>query len=417
MYIGRIARAIRDPVCFDAATAAARGNALYDRFYPYHAELCALSEIRKKPGFGAQFRSGMGGHSLLYLSGVCLDRDAGYPTLRLCEANASAANHGVGISVNSHYRNANWVAAEGRDFVFRGALRAGEPLTRESYERTQHRARAMGVLDGIEFHERQFRNKPRDMARRDYMYEISVATDYAVTFGREIYRAKVPLNRRRTGIIVDYLNALNSLYRDGKREYRWRLLNDNCSHVAHNALAKAGVWAPWPTGEFFVTAAFNFPVPKNEFVALIMQANDRSLDDPYALFADAAARRALLEHDSLPTVPGGLAAAQPAIVENEIYETERLRLIFYESLLWGTYHRHFARIFREPRYFSLSANLAYFAMAYEKARRNLPGSRGSGEMARFMARYEDCLDREINRVARQRAELSQVVNEPAEALL
>lgn len=417
MYIGRIARAIRDPVCFDAAMAAARGNALYDRFYPYHAELCALSEIRKKPGFGAQFRSGMGGHSLLYLSGVCLDRDAGYPTLKLCEANAAAADHGVGISVNSHYRNANWVAAEGRDFVFRGALRPGEPLTRESYERTQHRAKAMGVLDGIEFHERQFRNKPRGMARRDYMYEISVATDYAVTFGREIYRAKVPLNRRRTGIIVDYLNALNSPYRDGKREYRWRLLNDNCSHVAHNALARAGIWAPWPTGEFFVTAAFNFPVPKNEFLDLALRANDLPIDDPHRLFADDVARHALIEYDSLPTAPGALVAAQPAVVENEIYETERLRLIFYDSLLLGTYHRHFARIFREPRYFSLSANLDYFAMAYEKARKNLPGARGSAEMARFMARYDDYLDREINRVTRQRAELSQTVHEPAEALI
>lgn len=416
MYIGRIARTVRDPVCFDAATSAARGNALYDRFYPYYAELCALSEIRKRPGFGAQFRSGMGGHSLFYLSGVCLDRDVGYPTLKLCEPNAYAADHGVGISVNSHYRNANWVAAEGRDFVFRGALRSDEPLTRESYERTQDRAKAMGVLDGIEFHERHFRHKPLHMARRDYMYEISVATDYAVAFGREAYRARVPLDRRRTGIIVDFLNALNAVYRDGKREYRWRLLNDNCAHVAHNALAKAGVWAPWPTGEFFVTAAFDFPVPKNEFVDLMVQANDLPVDDPRALFADTVARRALLDHDALPTVPGALAAAQPTVVENQIYETDRLRLIFYDNPFWGRYHRHLARIFREPRYFSLSANLSYFAMAYERARKSLPGSQGSAEMARFMARYEDYLDRGIDRVARQLAELSCTADDRVEAL-
>ena len=58
----------------------------YDTLFPYHAELCALTELRKKPGFGARLHSGIGGHILLYLSGVRLDRAAGYPVLRLCTA-------------------------------------------------------------------------------------------------------------------------------------------------------------------------------------------------------------------------------------------------------------------------------------------------------------------------------------------
>lgn len=417
MHIGPIAHAVRDPVCFDAAGWAARGNMLYDQFYPYHAELCALSEIRKKPGFGAQFRSGAGGHSLLYLSGVCLDRDAGYPTIKLCDEGASPADHGVGISVNSHYRNANWVAAEGHDFVFRGALRRDEPLTRESYERTQDRAKAMGVLDGVEFHEHEFRDKPVHMSRQDYMYEISVGTDYAVSFGRETYRAKVPLDRRRTGIIVDFLNALNAPYRDGKRVYRWSVFNDNCSHVAHNALAEAGVWMPWPTGKFILTAAFNFPVPKNELVDLLLRANDLPVDGPQVLFADAAARRALLEFGTLPTAPGALAAAEPAIAENEIYETDGLRLIFYANRFWSKYHRRFARIFREPRYFFLPANLRHFAAVYQKARNNLPAGWADGEKRRFMTSYEHYLDREISRVTGQLAEISRTINEPIEALI
>lgn len=417
MHIGPIAWAIRDPVCFDAAAWAARGNALFNRFFPYHAELCALSEIRKKPGFGAEFRSGAGGHSLLYLSGVCLDRDAGYPTLKLCDESALPADHGVGISINSHYRNANWVAAEGQDFVFRGTLARDEPLTRESYERTQDRAKAMGVLDGVEFHEDEFRDKPRQMSRRDYMYEISVGTDYAVNFGREAYRAKVPLDRRRTGIIIDFLNALNVPYRDGKRVYRWSVFNNNCSHIAHNALAAAGVWAPWPTGQFIVTAAFNFPVPKNEFVDLMLRANDLPLDDPQALFADRAARSALLEFDKLPTAPGALAVAAPVVAENHIYETEDLRLIFYATRLSGKYPRRFARIFREPRYFFLPANLNHFAAVYQKARKNLQGARGDGEKMRFMTSYEHYLDREISRLSDELAEIPRSVDERVEALI
>ena len=417
MHIGPIARAVRDPVCFDAAAWAARGNMFYDRFYPYHAELCALSEIRKKPGFGAQFRSGAGGHSLLYLSGVCLDREAGYPTLKLCDEAASPADHGVGISVNTHYRNANWVAAEGRDFVFRGTLRRDEPLTRESYEQTQDRAKAMGVLDGVEFHEHEFRDKPVHMSRRNYMYDISVGTDYAASFGREIYRAKVPLDRLRMGIIVDFLNTINAPYRDGKRVYRWSVFNNNCSHIAHNALAAAGVWTPWPTGQFIVAAAFNFPVPKNEFVDLVLRTNDLPVDDPRALFADAGARRALLEFDTLPTAPGALAAAEPAIAENHIYETEDLRLIFYATRLSRKYPRRFARIFREPRYFFLPANLSHFAAIYEKARTNMPSARGDAEKMRFTTSYEHYLDRGISRIAEQLAEISGSINEPVEALI
>lgn len=417
MYIGRIARAIRDPVQFDAAAKAASGNQLYDRFYPYHAELCALSEIRKKPGAGVQFRSGMGGHSLLYLNGVCLDRAVGYPTLKLCEEGARAEDHGVGISVNSHYRNANWVAAEGRDFVFRGALRPGEALTPSSYERTQARAKAMGVLDGIEFHEHLFRDKPRGMSRRDYMYEISVGTDYAVGFGRDIFRAKVPLDRRRMGVIVDFLNAINAPYRDGKRVYRWSILNDNCSHVAHNALATAALWAPWPTGQFFVIAAFNFPVPKNEFVDLMGRANDLPIERPSMLYRDAAARTALLDLDVLPCAPGGLVSTLDAVAENEIYETDRLRLIFYDNPFWGNYHRCLARIFREPRYFDLRANGRHFAAAYRTAQDNLPAAKGDGAMARFIERYESYLDREMTRLHGQLEELSRPSAARAEALM
>lgn len=417
MYIGPLGRAIRDPVRFDAAEKAGRDNGPYERSYPYYAELCALSEIRKRPGFGVPLYSGMGGHSLFYLSGVRLDRTIGYPTLKLCEPGASAANWGVGISVNAHYRNANWVAAEGRDFVFRGALRAGERVTRDSYERTQEQAKAMGILDGVEFHEHLFRDKPRGMSRRDYMYEISVASDYAINFGREIYRAKVPLDRQRTGIIVDFLNALNATFRDGERVYRWRVLNDNCSHLAHNALAAAGIWAPRPTGQFFAIAAFNFPVPKNEFVELMVRTNDTPVDDPRSLYSDKAARHALLDMNILPATPGGLASVQSAIAENDLYDPERLRLIFYDNPFWGKYHRRLARIFRERRYFDLRENLRYFAAVYRAARNRIPAPNRDRAFASFLSRYEECLDRGIAQITSQLDEMASSVAGRAEALV
>jgi hypothetical protein len=392
-------------------------DALYERFYPYYAELCALSELRKKSGFGVQVRSGMGGHSLLYLSGVCLDRQAGYPTLKLCDPGVPLARHGVGISVNAHYKNANWVAAEGRDFVWRGALKPGERLTREAYERTQDHAKAIGVLDCIEFHDHLFRYKPRGMSERDYMYEISVATDYAICFGRDSYRARVPLDRRRMSAIVDFLNDLNAPYRLGARVFRWKLFNNNCSHVAHNALAVANIWAPWPTGQFFALAAFKFPVPKNEFVDLMLRTNDLPIQDAQAVYEDDDARRALIEADTLPTTHGALAIAEPAVRDNRIYETERLRLIFYDNPFWGPYRPRFARIFSDPRYFNLRENLRHFAVIYEtalqcrRAAREFTAAHGKGNSMQsdaqhwFYAHYDRHIEREAAKVRHQLASL------------
>ena len=366
----------------------------YEDIFPYYAELCALSELRKKPGFGVPLRSGMGGHLLLYLNGVRVRRDQnGYPAIEVCPAQEAGA-HGAAISVNSHYRNANWVAFEGRDFVFHGALPAGAPLTRDIYHETQSKAQAQGLLEGIEFHEHFFRDKPAGMSVEAFKYEISVATDYAACFGRDVYRARLPMGAAQITAIVDYLNALNEPYRTGQKLYRWRLLNDNCVHVAHNALAAAGVWPAWPTGEFFIRAAFKFPVPKNTVVDFAARANDLELENPEALFHDHAAREALLVHGSLPTGPGGLTSIAPAITNNEIYDTRKLRLIFYDNPFWGPYRFRFRRMFAEPRYTALGANLRHFARRYAKAATKRPPS--DRATAAFLERYE-------NHVTAQRA--------------
>ena len=55
--------------------------------------------------------------------------------LALCDETGDAAD-GVGLSVNAHYRNAEWVATEGRDFFFDGGLKPGQPLTRAAYRAT-----------------------------------------------------------------------------------------------------------------------------------------------------------------------------------------------------------------------------------------------------------------------------------------
>lgn len=361
----------------------------YEDIVPYYAELCALSELRKKPGFGVPLSSGMGGHLLLYLNGVRVDRSSGYPVLDVIPPGGNAGQHGAAISANSHYRNANWVAIEDRDFIFRGALAHGEALTRETYERTQASARARGLLDGIEFHDHFFRDKPPGMSVEAFKYEISVATDYGATFGRDCFRARVPLDAARLSRMVAFLNELNEPYRTGQRIYHWRIFNDNCVHMAHNALAAAGFWAPWPTGQLALLAAFRFPVPKNAMVDLALRANDLPIEDAEALFDNVEVRRFLIETGGLPTGPAALTSALPAIATNDIYDVRKLRLIFYDNPFWGRYRGWFKRILSEERYTDLDANLRHFAERYEAAARNLPSlsAWSTGERARFRDAY------------------------------
>ena len=381
----------------------------YEDLLPYYAELCALSELRKKPGFGVPLSSGMGGHLLLYLNGVRVNRSSGYPILELSPPEAAPARHGAAISANSHYRNANWVAIEDRDFIFRGALAPGESLTRDAYERTQTSAKARGLLNGIEFHAHFFRDKPAGMSVEDFKYEISVATDYGSTFGRNCYRARVPLDAARMERVVAFLNDLNEPYRKGERIYHWRIFNDNCVHMAHNALAAAGFWAPWPTGQLALTAAFRFPVPKNTIVDLALRANDLPIADAEALYAHAEIRHLLTETGNLPTGPAALTSAQPAVAINEIYDVRKLRLIFYDNPFWGPYRGWFKRIMSEPRYTDLPANLRHFARAYQTAAASLPAmARKDRERAAFCDWYARYIEAETMKIAGWQARIGAV---------
>ena len=253
---------------------------------------------------------GPGGHSVFYLNGVCRVRDAGYPVLALCDDPPDRlAGRGVGISVNAHYKNANWVATEGRDFFYHGALAPGEGLDRASYDRTQAMAKDKGILDGIVFNQETLQAKPAGMSERDFMYEVSVATDYAIDLARDRYCARVPLGQKKMATIVQWLNALNAPYRAGQRDFHWQVLTNNCAYLAHNALARVGVWADWPTDRPLLIAAFSFPVPKNEFVNLMRRTNDMPIADPDQLYDDDVAHATLVREGWIATGPGALAEA------------------------------------------------------------------------------------------------------------
>jgi hypothetical protein len=365
----------------------------YTSVYPYYIEFCALSEIEKKPGHGADIRGGIGGHSTVYLNGACLAGD-GRQQLVICPQ--GAAVDGVGLSVNDHFANANWVAIPGRDFFYHGDLKPGQGLTQEVYDATKTHAMRLGLYNSVRFHDRAFDGMPAGYQREAFKYEVSIGTDYAINFGRDRYCARVPVTAAQMARTVAYLNALNRPYQDGKAEYEWSVLTDNCIHVGHNALSASGFWPLWPTHRPVLIAAFDFPVPKNEFVNILRRSNDMPIDDLLAVWNDPAARSALLAGDGLPTRDGALASFEPVVHDNALYETD-LKLIFYDEPLFGHYESRYRRIARQPRYFDLRQNQAYFAGLYariEAERKPLawwiaqhPALAAEPDFAAFLARY------------------------------
>lgn len=384
-------------------------DAAYGTQHPYYFEFCALSEVQKKPGYGADIRGGVGGHSTIYLNGACL-RGKGYPELMVC--NDDPAENGVGLSINAHFANANWVAIPGHDFFYHGDLRPGQPLTRAIYDATKVRAKRLGIYDAIRFHDEVFNDMPPGYTRDAYKYEVSIATDYAIGYGRDRYCARVPVSAAEMARVVDYLNGLNRPYRTGEAQYEWNVFTDNCIHVAHNALAAIGFWPTWPTHRPFLISVFDFPVPKNEFVNIMRRANDMPIDDPLAVWTDASARRALLAGQRLPRRAGALAVFEAATKDNDVYDTD-LQLIFYDDPVLGLYGNWFRQITTDPRYTNPRADEQVYRALFariEGERKPLawwlefhPGLRSQPNFPAFYARFYEEIGHAAAAIRRDRS--------------
>ncbi|MFT9063093.1 MAG: hypothetical protein ABF430_04720 [Acetobacter persici] len=332
---------------------------VYNNLFPQWVELCAVSQISKKPGYGANIAGGPGGHALLFLHGACLDPASPYPVLKSCPDGET------GISMNSHFSNANWVGIPHRDFFYNGLLKPDEALTQTAYAATKQEAQKRNLYTAIRFQNWTAEGKPADVSDEQWKYEISIGTDYAVSFGRARYCARLPISQEQLKQIITFLNGRNALYQNGPKTFETNVLQDNCNHLTHNALAAADFWHELPVHQFILKAALTFPVPKNEIVNLLDQTQRHDIGDLHALYHDRLTRKSLLEKNWLPDTPGVILDSNPVKTPNEIYNTQ-LSLIFYDDPLLGHYHKAFDRYLNQPRYHDLKANLLWYQTLYAK---------------------------------------------------
>ncbi len=332
----------------------------------YFAEFCALSQVLKRPGNGAHIRGEPGGHAVFYLHGACRAGQRGQTTLALCDEAGAEPADGVGLSMNAHFRNTKWVAFPGRDFFLHGNLPPEAPLTHASYAAVQAEAQRLGLYTGVEFHDDYFDDLPANTPREAWKYEISVATDYAISLGRGRVCARVPVNRAQLAAMVGFLNAENAPYRDGAQEFHWSLFQDNCIHLAHNALTASGLWPEWPMHRPWLLAMFNFPVPRNELVNLARHTADASLLNPARIHADPALRQQLMQFGQLPLRPGALLESRPPQTPNALYETS-LTMLFFDQPGLGPYQGWYDALVADPSRHNPAEDHARVQAEYRRA--------------------------------------------------
>jgi hypothetical protein len=347
----------------------------YDELFPYYLEYAAMTRIHRR---GAE-PGGRHGHAAFYLKGVRRVAGAPYPQLELAPEDASLSdpNTGVGVSVNKVLANVNWVAFDGCDLFYDGGMREGDVIDAGAAEAVVDRVLRSGAFDGVVVHDWVLADKPAGVSDERYLGGQSIGTDFALRFGRDVACVRIPVTREMMAEVVAYLNAMNRRYADDpKATFEWDGVENNCTHLALNALARVSGRRALKTDAGPVGRFFNLAIPANAFVDLAVAANG-----PVA--GKGAVRAAFDEYGWLLQEPGVTVRFLPRFRDRnqlwegdfDMYTMERpvVPLILVPPMevvpigskwIWPPFYRFeqkaYRRLFAEPRYYDLRANLEHY---------------------------------------------------------
>ena len=335
----------------------------------------------------------------------------------------SDPDSGTGISVNKIFDNVTWVAIPGRDEFFRGGLAPEQTLDKDFYEAAIERATRAGWFAGIRIKDAVIRQKPQAMRPEEFVVRHSIGTDFALNFARTAYCARLPMSRDAIGNVVAYLNSANESAQ--KSGYIWNMYTNNCSHVAHNALAAAGVWDPKVArGPGAINVArdvisvaralalsqmSDFSFPANNFVRLYEAGNERPVNDALAAFRNHDVRRTMND-GWITTGPGALIATYPIhdASRNQMFTPGRDPFLFSVPMLWDKADT-FKMLTRDaPSILTdLPANLAQYRERYAKTLADqrsledelglLNGTEGADDFRIFYGRFYALIADELKR--------------------
>jgi len=335
-------------------------DARYEALFPYYVELCAVSQFRSD----TKGSGGSPGHAVMYLKGACRDAGAPYPQLRRCSANVTDPNdpqHGAGISVNRWFRNANWVAFDGRGQFFGADPGPGQAVTPARIEQAARSAVAAGVFRGIKLWPN--RSPVLDADRIEFVIRHSIGTDFGLRYARSGLCGRVPIEAAMLDEIIHFLNDLNRKFATGAIDYVWNGFHDNCVHTLRNALAAASIDEPISVRASKLRQLFHLAIPANEAIHLAALGTKGPIDSFPDIFANDPMRNAMLEFGWLPTRHGSVLLSLPVYPNNEVFDPQPRLLVFQGPKTLRT-TRQLLAMLDEPRFTELAPNLAHFEQVY-----------------------------------------------------
>lgn len=360
-----------------------QANKQYDAAFSYYVEACGATKYQP---IGEENGSHYG-HGLLYIRGAC--RDTGrtdFPHIKVCGPEAGP-DAGVGISLDRYFKNVEWTAVDGRDFLFYGGLAPDQPLTTADRDAMIDRAAAAGYFKGVTLQSYEDGVNPGE-SYEHFVARESFGTEYGIGLARSLYCTKIPieggLGKSKDIVLqqlVDYLNALNeSVHKTG---LKYDLISNNCSHLVHNALAAIGFWAPKKTSWKADTALEqlkglkDIAVPMNEMFDALRVGNGqgRPLDDVDVL-SDPAVMKTLAQAGWMAAEPGVIVQNIPIhAYENKLFNTRTKAELFdivdeilidLHSPIEPDFEGHaFRRYLAKSNFTDLKANLRSWLARYQ----------------------------------------------------
>lgn len=370
----------------------------YDLLFPTYLEFSSGTQVKPFK----EESGGIGGHAVVYIRGLCKDYSVTYPRVKVCDPNEKQLfpHDGVGISVDSQFRNVNWVAVPGYEFFMNGERSAGATVNEAEITRTNFRASELRAFEGVKFHPENLDPKLPPAEYRRKLIALCTATDFALTYGRTMTSHRVPIHAKHLADIADYLNGLNAPFLSGKANYQWSGLSNNCAHLSAKIFAIAGIRKAVPTSLPTREQILNLTIPSNGLITLQNGTNFRNIEARQIWKKDATLREAILKDGELPVGAGSLTGTFPVVTKNEIYATDLHHLTlmpkpFYDapSAIWNTYISD-----HSPKYSKLYENLKMWRKKYKEALKSISNYRcRDSKCVDFMQKYEKILRAEISR--------------------
>lgn len=340
----------------------------YENAFPEYYEYCTATQVKYQPEYFEGGTGGAGGHAFIYVHGLCKDYTKDYPQVVPCEEvneelRTQYPHDGVGISLDSDYKNIMWVAVPGKDLIFNGNLNSKEPMLEKDIEALKDQAFALKVFENVEL--KTTTDAPLNSKKHsDFATLWSAGTDIAISWGRELRCVKTPINKKSVKQISLYLNAQNNSIYKTEKDYDWSFLYNNCTHLSLNTANAFGLTKEIKVDQSFVKQLGNIAVPANGFMLLADDLVLKKFNKNYLKKNE----NQMKENQLMGLQVGSLFEYHPAFPNNLIFQTEDIKgvslprkrvLKAFKTL------KHYDKYFSMNKYTILNENLKMWKEIYE----------------------------------------------------